>query len=323
MMQKFRWFVDLSTTPQRVSVIQITCGGTRCLRRLLPFFGAYKYFKLGNTSVKLVPSSTLPVDPTGLSYEAGENTVDPRDMFNPGLIRITNGEDFAARDLWNITSAEDQNNYYYAMMLDDRWFKFRLQDGFSRQAVPLYWKTGQLHQDHFPGQTNNYLTVKSDTSKPPIVSHEIGYYAYSSGSAFPDRRNQILTGSSPHGMFQMGLKERIGWLPTDAFTNNYSNLSGTATMTPNTPPEVELFTIILPAAYKTKFYYRLYITEEVYFKDPVAIFPGQNSSGEYIGYTPDRFVINSLQGRFPGAVGSVPKSTFLPVELDNSGGDTS
>ena len=94
-MQKFRWFVDLSTTPQKVTVLKITCGGTRCLRRLLPFFSAYKYFKLGKTTVKFVPSSTLPVDPTGLSYEAGENTVDPRDLFNPGLVRITNGEDLA------------------------------------------------------------------------------------------------------------------------------------------------------------------------------------------------------------------------------------
>ena len=95
MMQKFRWFVDLCTTPEQVTVLKITCGGTRCLRRLLPFFGAYKQFKLGKTTVKFVPSSTLPVDPTGLSYEAGENTVDPRDMFNPGLVRITNGEDLA------------------------------------------------------------------------------------------------------------------------------------------------------------------------------------------------------------------------------------
>lgn len=74
MMQKFRWFVDLSTTPERVTVLKITCGGTRCLRRLLPFFSAYKYFKLGKTTVKFRPSSTLPGrSPTGLSYDAVEN----------------------------------------------------------------------------------------------------------------------------------------------------------------------------------------------------------------------------------------------------------
>ncbi|AJF23061.1 cap protein [Human smacovirus 1] len=323
MMQKFRWFVDLSTTPERVSVLKITCGGTRCLRRLLPFFSAYKYFKLGKTSVKFVPSSTLPVDPTGLSYEAGENTVDPRDMFNPGLVRITNGEDLADVVLNNISTAEDQNNVYYAMMLDSRWYKFRLQDGFRRDAVPLYWRIGQLHQDNFPGSVNNYLTVNSDVTKPPTVSHEIGYYAYSSpGSASPDRQNQILLGSSPHGTFQFGHHDKIGWLPTDMFTNNYVNTSGTSTMSPRTPPEVDLLTVVLPAAYKTRFYYRLYITEEVYFKEPVSIFAGQLSDGQYVSTTMDRFTYPTLCGKFPGNLNGVPSGTFLPVELDNSGGDT-
>ena len=40
-------------------------------------------------SAKLVP--VFPVTPTGLSYEAGEKTVDPRSL-TPGMM-ITNGED--------------------------------------------------------------------------------------------------------------------------------------------------------------------------------------------------------------------------------------
>ncbi|AJE25852.1 Cap [Human smacovirus 1] len=321
MMQKFRWFVDLSTTPEKVTVLKITCGGTRCLRRLLPFFSAYKYFKLGKTTVKFVPSSTLPVDPTGLSYEAGENTVDPRDMFNPGLVRITNGEDLADVVLNDISTAEDQNNIYYAMMLDPRWFKFRLQDGFRRDAVPLYWRVGQLHQDNFPGSVNNYLTVQSDTSQPPAVSHEISFYT-TGASGNRIMNNLIRSGSSPHAMFQFGHHDRVGWLPTDMFTNNYDNYPGTSTMSPNTPPEVDLLTVVLPAAYKTRFYYRLYITEEVYFKEPVSIFAGQLANGQYVSTTMDRFTYPTLQGKFPGNLNGVSSDTFLPIELDNSGGET-
>ena len=316
MMQKFRWFVDLSTTPEKVTVLKITCGGTRCLRRLLPFFGAYKYFKLGKTSIKFVPSSTLPVDPTGLSYEAGENTVDPRDMFNPGLVRITNGEDLADVVLNDITTAEDQNNVYYAMMLDDRWFKFRLQDGFRREAVPLYWRVGQLHQDNFPGSVNNYLQLQGSADVAPTVGHRIEYLTASGMQA------KFVQGSSPHGTFQFGHHDRIGWLPTDMFTNNYVSTKGTDTMSPNTPPEVDLVTVVLPAAYKTRFYYRLYITEEVYFKEPVAIFPGQFADGSYVGTTMDRFVTPALNGRFPGNLDGSDVSSFLPIELDNSGGST-
>jgi len=41
--------------------------------------------------------------------------------------------------------------------------------------------------------------------------------------------------------------------------------------------------IVLPKAYKTSYYYRVYITETVYFKDPVVL--------NFNQYTPmDRFV---------------------------------
>ena len=91
--------------------------------------------------------STLPVDPTGLSLEAGANTVDPRDQFNPGLIRITNGEDMAD-NFMDLTGANIDKTYY-SMMLDRRWFKFQLQSGCRRTAKPLFWSVAQLHQDAF------------------------------------------------------------------------------------------------------------------------------------------------------------------------------
>ena len=37
------------------------------------------------------------------------------------------------------------------------------------------------------------------------------------------------------------------------------------------PSEVPVLSIILPQAYKTVYFYRVYITETVYFKDPVAL----------------------------------------------------
>ena len=134
--QSYTYFLDLATSPDRVQVVGVSAGGMECMRRLLPFFAAYKYYKLGHVKLKVVPASTLPVDPTGLSYEAGENTVDPRDQFNPGLVRITNGEDIV------VPTTMDQ---YYSLMLDRRWFKFNLQSGFSRDAVPRVWRIAQLH----------------------------------------------------------------------------------------------------------------------------------------------------------------------------------
>ena len=133
-MQKFTWFVDMNTSATALQVVKITAGGNPVKNRLAPFFGAYKYYKLGPVSVRFVPASTLPVDPTGLSLEAGANTVDPRDQFNPGLIRITNGEDMAD-NFMDLTGANIDKTYY-SMMLDRRWFKFQLQSGCRRTAKP-------------------------------------------------------------------------------------------------------------------------------------------------------------------------------------------
>ena len=105
---KFQSFMDVSTSDSSMQVITVSAGGPEVLRRLAPQFSAYKYYKLGNVAVKLVPASTLPVDPTGLSYEAGAQTVDPRDQLTPGMMRITNGEDIF-EDLTGLTDAEQHH----------------------------------------------------------------------------------------------------------------------------------------------------------------------------------------------------------------------
>jgi len=289
MMQKFTWFVDMNTSATALQVIKITAGGDAVKNRLAPFFGAFKYFKLGPVSVKFVPASTLPVDPTGLSLAAGENTVDPRDQFNPGLIRITNGED-VADNLMDLTGTNIQN-VYYSMMLDRRWYKFQLQAGVRRTARPLFWSVAQLHQDAFPGATMNIPHVGSsggiNTSTDSIQTLRDGDSTY----------QQRVAGSSPRGLFQTGIHERMSWLPTDflqalALKTGVQNLDYGL----NNVPEVELMKIVLPKAYKTSYYYRVYITETVYFKDPVVL--------NYNRYAPmDRFVTVSRP------VPSLPGST--------------
>ena len=280
----------MNTSATALQVVKITAGGNPVKNRLAPFFGAYKYFKLGPVSVRFVPASTLPVDPTGLSLEAGANTVDPRDQFNPGLIRITNGEDMAD-DFMNLTGTNIDKTYY-SMMLDRRWFKFQLQSGCRRTAKPLFWSVAQLHQDAFPGATMNVpatgTTGGSTTATRAIHTARGG----SSEATYEWTTND----SSPRGFFQTGFKERMGWLPTDFFQELRLSTGSTAyDYGVNNVPEVELMRIVLPKAYKTLYYYRVYITETVYFKDPVVL--------NFNQYTPmDRFVSVSVPtAMVPGA----------------------
>lgn len=287
--QKFQWFFDMATSTNSLEHIQISAGGPEVVTRLEPFFGAFKYFKLGKVKLKFVPAATLPVDPTGLSIEAGANNSDPRDLFNPGLVRITNGED--------IVQIPKSMAQYYAMVLDRRWYKFNLQRGFSRSAYPRYWGVGQMQQDIFPGSQLNMLDV-ADMDTLSLNPRAVGPV---SGYAVGPLNGIVSPNSSGRGLFQTGQKIKMDWLPTDYFQQNLTGASdGVGSITTmngvNTPPYFPLIDIILPQAFLTKHYYRVYVEEEVMFKDAVAInpvlYPGESSS--FFAYGVDRFTYAQL-----------------------------
>ena len=259
---RFQSFVDVSTSAQSMQVIQWSVGGSDVINRCRHLFGAYKYFKLGKISVKMVPASTLPVDPQGLSYaEDDPQTVDPRDQMNPGLVRITNGEDVYT----NVSkmSADAQIQIYNAMMLDPRWSKFMLQSGFRRSAYPLYWQVGQLSQDKYPGATDNVPRFSSTNVYPDQVN---GATAIARSSFVTGFGQNIEGGSSARGLFQVGHRGRLGFLPTDYYqemvSQNGTKQTGYGL---SNVPEVKVITCVLPKAYKTIYYYRVFITEEVIF----------------------------------------------------------
>lgn len=267
---KFQSFMDISTSDQSMQIITISAGGKEILKRLSPQFGAYKYYKIGAISAKLVPASTLPVDPTGLSYEAGENTVDPRDQLTPGMMRITNGED-VFEDITGLSDAQ-QHGIYNNMLLDPRWFKWMLQSGTSRRAYPKYWQIGQLHQDKWPGAIVNLPMVQSSANDDLVdTANEKSNRYYSDLGGVPGVTVGVV-GSSPYGMFQVGHKGVLGWLPTDGLQPVITGDGVVEKPLLASPPEVEVMKIILPKAYKTKYFYRLFITEEVLFREPIVNF---------------------------------------------------
>lgn len=261
--------MDISTNDTSMQIITISAGGPEILRRLSAQFAAYKYYKLGNVAVKLVPASTLPVDPTGLSIETGDNLVDPRDQLTPGMMRITNGED-VFEDITGLSDAE-QHGIYNNMLLDPRWFKWMLQSGVKRHATPRYWQIGQLHQDKWPGTVVNYPVYNQagDDITGTAHSEQVGQNLVS-----PDIHSASgWDGSSPYGFFQTGHTGRLGWMPTDGL-QPVRDPSGYVVQNPfiTSPPEVEVMKIILPKAYKTRYWYRAFITETVYFREPIMNF---------------------------------------------------
>ncbi len=272
---KFTQFFDVASSADNFQVFTIKAGGEIVKQRCLPQFIAFNKYKLGSVSVKMVPASTLPVDPTGLSYEIGANTVDPRDMFNPGLVRITNGEPVAVLG--------DMNNYY-ATLLDPRWYKFQLQQGFSRYAKPLVYNIGEIAQDSSPffGDVNDTVNMNTYTGHMNgTVDNGNPVHVYDD-SASIDVDNLF-----SHAPIQTG-KIKLGWLPTNTRGNGSFTTESSFYGTLSRVPEVDVLTFILPKAFKTKFYYRVFVEETVYFKDPVAINSVINGSESYLPI--DRFV---------------------------------
>lgn len=316
---KFQSFVDISTSASSMQVIQWSVGGADVVNRCRHLFGAYKYFKLGKISVKMVPASTLPVDPLGLSYaNTDPQTVDPRDQMNPGLVRITNGEDIFT----NVSSlnATQQEQMYNAMMLDPRWSKFMLQSGFRRTAYPLYWQVGQLSQDKYPGATVNVPIVNTAGGANPsgfsgiAAKHEYDNYPISDNV---DIRSN--SGSSARGIFQVGHKGRLGFLPTDYYQDIPT--AADARFFPqvgvNNVPEVSVITCVLPKAYKTVYYYRVFITEEVIFTGLRSMPPVYNGTVPYQYTGIDQFVMTNVVPNTPGT----GNATVVTDSTMNNGGN--
>lgn len=266
---KFQHYVDIATSASSLTMIKIAAGGEYAMQRMKHLWGAFKYVKMGRVSAKFLPASTLPVDPAGLAYDSSDpQIVDPRDQMNPGLVRITNGEDIL--DDFTGLSDDQIEQMYINTMLDPRWSKFMLQRGFSRSAIPLYWNVGQLQQDVYPGHVTNLPAIDADNNRVSNTSSrdsfdttlsDIDTYSASANFSFWNRND-----SDGRGLFQVGHKGRLGWMPTDSF-EYFHDSSGDNFREPLAQPLpcVNVITAILPKAHKTLYYYRLFITETYFF----------------------------------------------------------
>lgn len=293
---KFQWFFDFQTEAKKMQVFTVSAGGDYVRQRLLPFFSAYKYYKLGKVSCLIRPSSTLPIDPLGLSYDDDDpQTVDPRDQLSPGLTRITNGEDFFD-DISN-TSEEVQRAMYLNMMLDTRWYKWSMQGGLKRSAVPKYWQIGQLHQDYFPGATVNVPQVDNSMN----LNSTNTFYEFSTattGSNGNATAYRLPGNSDPRGLFQTGHKGRLSWMPTDALIQFGGSAGKSIAPSVAQIPEIEVYKFITPPMYKTAYYFRCYVTEEVYFSGPI-VNNAVGVNGSLYGSL-DRFVYDmGMESEFP------------------------
>lgn len=165
--------IDLHTESDRVTVIGIHTPTGDTPRRMAPgLFSQFKKYKYLGCSVMMVPAATLPVDPLGVSYEAGEvPQIDPRDMLNPILFHGCHGNDLGnilnriysanavegsdlsqilgtdSSTLWSMFNSEEGTgtipspglslleSLYYRALTDRTWQKANIQRGFKKRGL--------------------------------------------------------------------------------------------------------------------------------------------------------------------------------------------
>nr|QJQ37740.1 capsid protein [Cressdnaviricota sp.] len=319
---KIQKWSDIETSTTKVTCLNVGVAGNEIRNRCQPFIQAFKYYRVLGMKVSLIPASTLPADPSQISYETGENAVNPADMMNVGLVRYTNGEAFPyyAKLTGEVTAGvafdyDPGMQTYFNMMLDRRWSKFGMQRGMSRFFRPRVYDDGLPIQSICPDENISYLkadngsyTVQNSQMNPGYATeNKPGNSVGFTNGQYPRLVDLAVFGTSDAWRMQTGKLKPLGWMPTDvAHLGHYMNSSsadvgaaGDMQVGFNTFPFINMGRIILPRAMKTKFAFRVVQTIIVQFRGAVNISPENDAHYRYLA---DRGIYT------PGAIKTVPEN---------------
>lgn len=267
---------DLQTQDAYMSILKVhTPIGNNVPTRLQGFFAQFSKFRYVGAKVTLVPASTLPADPLQLSYEAGEATIDPRDMVNPILWKHWHGEAMTDHMLVETDSdpfgvglpdvdgtsvgvrkAANSNNLYSACLCDPSFRKSSIQSGFSVFVKPYAYNLVSGFQSLAgpDGETLFHLTISGTNQYTSMVG------PYEKG--FTGVNDATVKNEWPANAMFTNKMTRLGWMDTVSKVSRESMDALVPAMLPNLP----MLWVMLPPAYKTEFYFRLIITHYFEFK---------------------------------------------------------
>ncbi|AMR73072.1 capsid protein [Human feces smacovirus 3] len=287
----YQEILDVNTVKGNVTIIGIhTPTGNTPVRRLSGFFSQFRKFRYKGCSVQVVPAATLPADPLQVGFEAGENTIDMRDMLNPILFHGTHGESlqiawnniFYNHDRFNSTDtgstgyiegagfdADDVNfanstnspveTQYYQAITDRTWRKFGIQSTFKLPFMsPRVWKASTV----YPILPNAY----QDQGAMNTDSFMGGESALPQGTFFEPSLSRRVGAQPTEILSQHWMSSGttpLGWLPTVTMPVN----SGSVYPAPPTIlPKIFMGILVLPPSYLQELYFRVIVTHYYEFK---------------------------------------------------------
>lgn len=254
---------DVNTVSNKVSIIGIhTPVGAKPRAMLSGHFTQYRKYKYLGCSVIGTPAQRLGLNLAQLSTEAGGSSVNPKDVFNPALVRGCHGDNLNAA-LNSIYKGSFQNEgssmgkddftdsvvpaggltweqMYYRMLQDPSFKKFSLSSGIKLTGLhPMVYNVASDRQI-IPSE--NHASVGSmqrvDADNIPAGVD----FAPDIAGTVPNGAGTDPTVSFPHIMTNR--LQSLGWLDTRQIIN--SSFSGVPAYT--VLPKIFMACIVLPMA---------------------------------------------------------------------------
>lgn len=306
---KYSEIIDVQTNNNGVTCIGIhTPTGGAPLRMLFGFYRQFRKFRYRGCQVRIQPTTTLPADPLGVSYSAGDRLIDPREMINPILFHGCHGEsmnealDIAYKGtgvspstiLSEFPASEDfrgdelgsdnfkQGDFLYYSALSDRGFrKFLPQVGGKLPFLkPLVWNLG-ADRPIVPHacQPDSGQMSNSDPFVSSPGQESNGGDSIRIQSVLP----RIDGAQIPVNLMTTGVRP-LGWLPTYQLWTAGPDGDDKAAASPSSYsylPKIFMGMLILAPSYRVEQYYRIYIDHYFEFSH------FSTALGTGVGYTLD------------------------------------
>lgn len=255
---KYQEIYDVNTVSNKVSLIGIhTPTGAKPRKMLAGFFTQFRKYKYVGCSVIGTPAQRLGLNLAQLSTAAGNSQVNPKDVFNPALVRGCHGDNLNAA-LNSIYKGSFQNEgsslgmdqftdsvvpvdiswdaMYYRMLQDPSFKKFSLSSGIKLKGLhPMVYNVASQHQIA-PNETHSNIgefVPDNDGDGSPLGFNSYTYGVVANGAG--STANVLPT-------FITNRLQSLGWLDTKQVLN------GGATTAFTTLPKIFMACIILPPA---------------------------------------------------------------------------
>lgn len=257
---KYQEIYDINTVSNSVSVIGIhTPVGAKPRQMLSGFFTQFRKYKYKGCSVVATPAQRLGLNLAQISTQAGSSTVNPKDVFNPALVRGCHGDNLnsALNSIYkgsftNEGSSMGMDSFgqtvvpagsltwdqmYYRMLQDPSFKKFNLASGIKISKLhPMVYNVASNTQI-VPNETSGSVgQINRDSTTGDITLDDSTFGAIPTGnSGYTFTTPQLMTNRL----------QSLGWLDTRQVLN-----SSTGSIQPGftTIPKIFMACIVLPPA---------------------------------------------------------------------------